>query len=219
MLSLRRLFSHLAAVSLFFCLVTCALWVSTYWRSDELRYRHTNSLEWLRTSKGIWRLAFWNRNVERSQSHAMSNPIAFHPPIRTLSGMPPISQTIEIRVRYPEVDAMGYLHHSRYLQYFEMGRIELLRSLGRSYADLEREGIFFVVAKAELRYRAPSQYDQLLKLTTTVVRQTHVRIDHSYELRRDDKLLAEGSTTIACVSRDGQLQEIPDFLQNRPHKM
>ena len=124
-------------------------------------------------------------------------------------------QTIEIRVRYPEVDAMGYLHHSRFLQYFEMGRIELLRMLGRSYAELERDGVFFVVVKAEIRYRAPAQYDQLLQLTTKVVKQTHVRIDHAYELKRDGKLLCEGMTTIACVGRDGQLQEIPDYLKRQ----
>ena len=52
------------------------------------------------------------------------------------------TSTISIRVRYPEVDAMGYLHHSRYLQYFEMGRVELLRSMGVSYADLERKAYF-----------------------------------------------------------------------------
>src|SRR5207253_1218551 len=55
------------------------------------------------------------------------------------------AHTTAIRVRYPEVDPMGYLHHSRYLQYFEIGRIELLRALGHSYADLEQQGVFFVV--------------------------------------------------------------------------
>ncbi len=50
---------------------------------------------------------------------------------------------------------MGYLHHSRYLQYFEMGRIELLRTNGHRYSDLERGGVFFVVVKAECRYKAP----------------------------------------------------------------
>src|SRR5712675_883134 len=63
-----------------------------------------------------------------------------------------VEHTITIRVRYPEVDAMGFLHHSRYLQYFEMGRIELLRSLGHSYAELESAGLFFVVVKVECRY-------------------------------------------------------------------
>jgi len=107
---------------------------------------------------------------------------------------------------------MGYLHHSRYLQYFEMGRIELLRSMGFSYADLERDGTFFVVAKAEVRFKSPARYDEELDLTTRVERQTHVRIDHSYELRRGGVLLAEGSTTIACVDREGQLTQIPAFL-------
>src|SRR3954468_13726846 len=103
--------------------------------------------------------------------------------------------TIEIRVRYPEVDGMGYLHHSRYLQYFEMGRVELLRSLGHSYADLERQGIFFVVAKVEVKYKAPARYDEELSLTTRITRQTHVRIDHSYELKRGETLLAEATST------------------------
>lgn len=121
--------------------------------------------------------------------------------------------SISIRVRYPEVDAMGYLHHSRYIQYFEMGRIEMLRSLGHSYANLERDGIFFVVVKVDCRYKAPARYDEELTLTTRSIKQTHVRIDHVYELKRDGKVLAEGSSTIACVGRDGQLMQIPEFLR------
>lgn len=121
--------------------------------------------------------------------------------------------TITLRVRYPEVDAMGYVHHSRYFQYFEMGRVELLRSFGRSYADLEREGVFFVVVKVECRFKAPARYDEELALTTRIVKQTHVRIDHAYELRRGQALLAEAATTIACVGRDGQLRQIPEALR------
>lgn len=120
--------------------------------------------------------------------------------------------TISIRVRYPEVDAMGYLHHSRYFQYFEMGRVELLRSMGHSYAELERSGILFVVVKVECRYRAPARYDEELTLTTRVVRQTHVRIDHAYVLKRGAAVLAEAATTIACVGRDGSLVQIPAYL-------
>jgi acyl-CoA thioester hydrolase len=120
-----------------------------------------------------------------------------------------LSHTIQIRVRYPEVDAMGYLHHSRFFQYFEIGRVELLRSLGKNYADLERQGIFFVVTKVDCRYRAPARYDELLTLTTTMARQTHVRIDHTYVLKRDATVLAEGATTIACVDRSGQIIQIP----------
>jgi acyl-CoA thioester hydrolase len=93
-----------------------------------------------------------------------------------------------------------------------MGRVELLRHLGFSYADLERQGVLFVVVKAEVRYKAPARYDEELDLTTRVVRQTHVRIDHAYELRRGTTLLAEAQTTIACVGRDGQVMQIPEFL-------
>src|SRR5882672_4275168 len=102
-----------------------------------------------------------------------------------------LENTITIRVRYPEVDAMGFVHHSRYLQYFEMGRVELLRSMGHAYVDLERQGVLFVVVKVECRYKAPARYDEELTLLTRVVKQTHVRFDHAYELRRGSVLLAE----------------------------
>lgn len=120
--------------------------------------------------------------------------------------------TITLRVRYPECDPMGYLHHSIFLQYFEMGRVELLRAAGFSYADLERAGLFFVVVKVEVKYKSPARYDEELALTTRIARQTAVRIDHTYQLKRGDSLIAEAATTIACVGRDGQLQPIPDFL-------
>lgn len=120
--------------------------------------------------------------------------------------------TIPLRVRYPECDPMGYLHHSIFLQYFEMGRVEMLRSMGHSYADFEREGVFFVVVKAEVKYKAPARYDDELTLVTRIARQTHVRIDHTYVLRRGDTLLAEANTTITCVGRDGQLIAIPASL-------
>lgn len=120
--------------------------------------------------------------------------------------------TITLRVRYPECDPMGYLHHSIFLQYFEIGRVELLRSLGHSYADMERDGIFFVVVKVAINYKAPARYDEELTLTTRVARRTFVRFDHTYELKRGDTLIAEGTTTIACVGRDGHPRQIPESL-------
>ena len=116
---------------------------------------------------------------------------------------------IKFRVRYPECDPMNVVHHSRFFQYFEMGRVELLRASGISYAQLEMEGILFVVAKVECRYKSPARYDDELTLTTRIVRQTHVRIDHEYVLKRDSTIIAEATTTIACVDRQGNLREIP----------
>ena len=117
--------------------------------------------------------------------------------------------SISFRVRYPEVDQMGVVHHSRFFQYFEMGRVELLRASGMSYAELEKSGVGFVVVKVECRYKAPAHYDDELTLNTRLVRQTHVRIDHEYVLKRDKTVIAEGATTIACVDREGKIRQIP----------
>jgi acyl-CoA thioester hydrolase len=119
---------------------------------------------------------------------------------------------IKFRVRYPEVDPMGVVHHSRFFQYFEMGRVELLRAAGVSYAQLEMAGVLFVVAKVECRYRAPARYDDELTLLTKIVKQTHVRIDHEYVLKRGETVLATAATTIACVNRQGELIQIPAEL-------
>ncbi|MFB3893436.1 MAG: acyl-CoA thioesterase [Phycisphaerae bacterium] len=122
---------------------------------------------------------------------------------------------IEIRVRYCEVDQMGALHHSRYWVYFEMGRTELLRSQGIAYADLEKAGTFFVVAKCAAKFMAAARYDDVLVLTTRITRMGAARIDHTYELKRkaDGQLLATAETTLACVDRQGKIIAIPDFVR------
>jgi acyl-CoA thioester hydrolase len=125
-----------------------------------------------------------------------------------------LSGEIQIRVRYAETDRMGLLHHANYLVYFEQGRTELLRSHGLAYKDLEDQGYLLVLTKVEVRYRSPAGYDDLLTLRTTVERTTAVRIDHRYELRRDGLLVAEGSSTLACVDRDGRPQALPDYLKS-----
>ena len=124
----------------------------------------------------------------------------------------PQSCDLQIRVRYAEVDPMGYLHHSRYLVYYEMGRTELLRLAGMTYRDCEDRGVFLVVAKIQCRFRAPEAYDDLVVLTTTVAKANRAKIEHTYQLKRDGRVLAEAESTIACVDRQGRLQPIPEFL-------
>jgi acyl-CoA thioester hydrolase len=125
---------------------------------------------------------------------------------------PPRSCEIEVRVRYAECDPMGYVHHSRYFEYFEMARTELLRRCGARYRDLEELGILFVVAKIACRFRKPARYDDLLTLHCAIARQTRARIDHVYRLYRDGVLLCEAESTLACVDRTGQVIPIPDEL-------
>ncbi|HEX4128780.1 MAG TPA: thioesterase family protein [Pirellulales bacterium] len=120
---------------------------------------------------------------------------------------------IQIRVRYQETDAMGILHHTNYLTYFEMGRTELLRANGMSYRDVEAMGVFMVVVRMECNYRRPARYDDLLTLRTRTRRVTAARIDHEYQLLRGDELLCEANSTLACVDRQGSVQRVPDWMR------
>jgi acyl-CoA thioester hydrolase len=124
-----------------------------------------------------------------------------------------ISGEITIRVRYAETDRMGLLHHANYLVYFEQGRTELLRARGVSYKDLEDQGYLLVLTRLEVKYRWPARYDDVVTLRTSVVKTTAVRIDHRYEMHCEGRLLAEGSSTLACVDRTGRPQALPEFLQ------
>ena len=118
----------------------------------------------------------------------------------------------EIRVRYNETDAMGFLHHSNYLCYFEVGRTELFRAQGGSYRRMEELKLYFVVARIDVRYRRPARYDDLLTLHTEIARVTPEKLEHSYRLCRGDELLAEANSVIACVNEAGEVQRIPEDL-------
>lgn len=119
---------------------------------------------------------------------------------------------IEIRVRYYETDAQGYVHHANYFHYFELARVEQLLALGYNYADLEREGIILVVSKISCRYLRPCKFGDTLRLTIRTVRTRAARIDQEYRLYRGNELLAEAESTLACIDRDGQVQRLPDYL-------
>ena len=116
---------------------------------------------------------------------------------------------MDVRVRYPETDPMGVVHHSCFFVYFEMARVEHLRSQGIAYRDLEKQGTLFAIVKASCHLKAPAYYDDVLTITLRLERSSLVRIDHSYLVHRktDRALLAEGLTTLACL--DSQLQPKP----------
>ena len=125
----------------------------------------------------------------------------------------PQSHQIEIRVRYQETDAQGRVHHSNYANYFEMGRVEMLRASGRTYRSLEEEGVMLVVASLKVNFHKGANYDDLLTLRTTVVRAKGVRATHRYELFLDDELLADGETVVAAVDREGEVCRLPEWLR------
>jgi len=137
----------------------------------------------------------------------------FHSP-RHASPLRPIMQhEIEIDVRYYETDGQGIVHHANYFQYFELARVQMLKAHGYDYADLERDGIYLVVHSISGKYHLPAKFGDTLRLVTTVERATPARLDHSYQVFRDETLLAEGKSTIACVTKEGVVQRMPEFLQ------
>jgi acyl-CoA thioester hydrolase len=116
-----------------------------------------------------------------------------------------------LRVRYPEVDRMGMAHHASHFVWFEIGRTELMRGFGMSYARLEDDGIYLPVIEASCAYRAPVRYDDLLRVKTEVARVSAVRLAFSYRIERetDGALLATGSTSHAAVDRGGRPRRLP----------
>lgn len=120
--------------------------------------------------------------------------------------------SIEVRVRYNECDPMGFVHHSNYLTYMEMGRTEMLRASGGRYREMEAAGQFVVVVRADVRYRSPARYDDVLVVTTQVTKVTAAKIVHQYTIRRDEATLVEAEVTLAVIDRNGKLQMVPEDL-------
>jgi acyl-CoA thioester hydrolase len=119
---------------------------------------------------------------------------------------------IQIRVRYQETDGQGRLHHSHFFTYFEQGRTELLRAAGYTYRQIESEGWMLVVAEISCQYYMPANYDDLLRLRTTVVEARGARVINKYQVFRGDTLLAEGASTVACINREGRVARLPQTL-------
>ncbi len=120
--------------------------------------------------------------------------------------------TIQLRVRYDECDPMGLVHHSRYLQYFEIGRTELLRASGGRYREMEAAGQFVVVVRVDCRYRSPARYDDLINVTTRIAKVSAAKIIHEYTITCDDRTLVEATVTLGVIDREGKLQRVPQEL-------
>ncbi len=123
--------------------------------------------------------------------------------------------TTEVRVRYAETDQMGIVYYANYLVWFEIGRVELLRSLGLAYSQLETEHeCILPVIEASCRYRSPARYDDEIQIETRPALLRGSVIKFAYQIWRkanqeikERKLLAEGETVhVVC---DDQLNKKP----------
>ena len=125
------------------------------------------------------------------------------------------SQTTQIRVRYGETDQMGYCYYGNYAQYFEVGRVEALRSFGMSYREMEKDGFMLPVLDFQVRYLSPAYYDDLLTIATKIVLLKGPRLYFEYEIKNEEgKLISVATTTLVFVSKETMRPIAPpeDFL-------
>ncbi len=121
----------------------------------------------------------------------------------------------QLRVTYQETDGQQRVHHANYLNYFERGRVEMLRAAGLSYKQLEAGGFMLVVTEMNVRYHSAAEFDDLLTLTTEVTEIRKVRIRHCYTIFRGDELIVEADSVIACVDRAGNPRRLPTPFLDR----
>ncbi len=124
------------------------------------------------------------------------------------------SHITTLRVRYGETDQMGYCYYGNYAQYFEVGRVEAMRSLGMSYRLLEERGVMLPVSEFSVHYIAPALYDDELTITTVISGLKGPRLYFDYTIEKEGKLIATATTTLVFVTKD-TMRPIPppnDFV-------
>lgn len=163
----------------------------------------------------------------------MNEPSVAFSPVRPV----PVEGSLLVRSRYCECDPMGVVHHAAFVPWLEMGRTELLRAAGVSYAQLEAAGVFLVIVKLEVSYRRPAYYDDLLEVRTRVTGGSRIKIRHEYEIvrardaetpaqtadgggggnnlvqrREVGEVILTASSLLASVDRTGRPSGLPEWL-------
>jgi acyl-CoA thioester hydrolase len=120
-------------------------------------------------------------------------------------------------VRYAETDAQGVVYYANYFVWFEVGRIDFLRAMGLSYAEMEHDGVGFVIAEASCRYHAPAHFDEVLMVRTRLEEVKVRSFTLSYEVMNQTtgQLLATGRTAQVVVDRSGKPVAIPPHIREK----
>lgn len=131
---------------------------------------------------------------------------------------------VETRPLFADVDAMNVVYYGQYLRFFELGRAELMRASGRAYVEMADQGLHLPVTEAHVRYRRPIFYDDLIVIETWLAWLKRASLRFEYRLLRADgggqeRELASGYTTHGCVSVQGKVAPLPDWVAAclRPH--
>ena len=127
-----------------------------------------------------------------------------------------IQHETKIRVRYGETDQMGYLYYGNYAQYYEVGRAELIRSVGITYKAMEeKHGIMMPVTTMNIRYIRPALYDELLTIKTSLRHLPEQFITFHYEIYNEKGKLVNGATVRLCFMDIATKKRVstPEYLQ------
>lgn len=107
-----------------------------------------------------------------------------------------------LRVRYGETDQMGFVYYGVYAQYYEVGRVEAMRTLGFSYKAMEESGVLMPVINLTINYKKPAKYDDEVRIVTTVKQMPGVRITFDYEcFNQENELLNTGTVTLVFIDK------------------
>lgn len=126
----------------------------------------------------------------------------------------PLTNSTELRVRYAETDRMGIVYYANYLIWCEVGRVEFMRALGGSYAELEARGYGLAVAEATVRYLAPARFDDPVRIETSLVgvRSRAVTFDYVISHAETGTRFATAHTALVSIDSSGRPTALPaDF--------
>lgn len=127
----------------------------------------------------------------------------------------PVVSVIEFLVRYAETDKMQVVYHANYLIWCEMGRTDLIKQVGSSYADIENSGVMLAVIDASIRYHSSAKYEDRVRVKTILseVKSRTVTFDYTIENALTGAKLASARTTLASINGDGKLVALPAHLR------
>ena len=125
-----------------------------------------------------------------------------------------IHNSVSFRVRYAETDKMGIAHHSNYLVWFELARIELMRSIGLSYAKCEKDGYLMPVIEVQVQYKKAVTFDQYLKITASIDQKPGARLRYNYIIECDEDIVCEGYTIHGFMNLENKAVKPPKVFLN-----
>jgi acyl-CoA thioester hydrolase len=123
--------------------------------------------------------------------------------------------TTKIRVRYGETDQMGYMYYGNYAEFYEVGRVEMLRSLGLTYSGMEQSGIMMPVLELKFKYLKPALYDEEISVKVIMDKMPGIRIHFRYELSNEKgELINTGETLLVFINMKTNRPCLPpqDFI-------